>query len=253
MSHIHLEATARTDTGKGAIRRLRRLQQQVPAVIYGGGKEPINIAFAENKLRKALENSSIYASVIQLKVGSKTEQVILKSLHRHPYKPVVLHLDLQRVSMKDILVKAIPLHFINEDVALGVQAGGIVNHLMTQVEVRCQVQDLPESIEVDMANVELDQVLHLSDLKLPANVQLTAHLDDGQHDAPVAGIHVPKVQVIEEPVVEAVEGEEEGLEAVEGEEAKEAEAASEEVAKLEGAEGEKTSEHAHKSDENKAD
>ncbi|TAL62852.1 MAG: 50S ribosomal protein L25/general stress protein Ctc [Legionella sp.] len=207
MSAILLEAESRTDMGKGASRRLRRLENKVPAVIYGGTKEPKSIHFLHHKVVKALESESIYSSVFDITVDGKTEHVILKALQRHPYKPLVLHMDLQRVSAKDVLVKLVPLHFINEQQSKGVKEGGLINHSMTQVEIRCQAQDLPSFIEVDMTNVEMNEVVHLSHLKLPANVHLTVDVTDGSHDAPVVSIHAPKavVEEVEETSVEASE------------------------------------------------
>ncbi len=189
MSKIILEAETRKDIGKGASRRLRRLENKVPAVLYGGEKAPHSIHLLHNKVIKALETESIYSSVFDLTIDGKTEQVILKDLQRHPYKSLILHMDLQRVAAKDILVKEVPIHFINEQTAKGVKAGGIVNHLMSQVEVRCQAKDLPEFIEVDLANLSLNDVLHLSDLKLPKGVHLTIDVADTSHDRPIVGIH----------------------------------------------------------------
>ena len=204
MSNILLEAETRTDMGKGASRRLRRLENKVPAVIYGGDKKPMSIHFLHNKVVKALEKESIYSSVFDITIDGKVEHVILKALQRHPYKPVVMHMDLQRVSKTDILVKLVPVHFINEEKAPGIKAGGIINHSMTQVEVRCQAKDLPEFIAVDMAKVELDDVVHLSHLKLPKGVQLTVDVADGSHDSPVVSIHMPR-GTVEEETTEATE------------------------------------------------
>lgn len=198
MSTILLEAETRTDMGKGASRRLRRLENKVPAVIYGGDKKPMSIHFAQNKVIKALESERIYSSIFDITVDGKVEHVILKALQRHPYKTLIMHMDLQRVSKKDVLVKLVPLHFINETQSVGVKAGGIINHSMTQVEIRCQAKDLPEFIEVDMAKVGMDDVVHLSDLKLPKNVQLTIDVADGSHDSPVVSIHAPKGSATEE-------------------------------------------------------
>jgi large subunit ribosomal protein L25 len=178
--------------GKGASRRLRRLENKVPAVIYGGDKEPMSINFAHNKVVKALESERVYSSIFDITVDGNVEHVILKALQRHPYKTLIMHMDLQRVSKKDILVKLVPLHFINESKSAGVKAGGMINHSMTQVEVRCQAKDLPEFIEVDMANVGLDDVVHLSHLKLPKGVHLTVDVADGSHDSPVVSIHAPR-------------------------------------------------------------
>ncbi|KTD06054.1 50S ribosomal protein L25 [Legionella gratiana] len=219
MSNILLEAQTRTDMGKGASRRLRRLENKVPAVIYGGEKHPLSIHFQHNKVIKALETESIYSSVFDITVDGKVEHVILKALQRHPYKPVVMHMDLQRVSKTDVLVKLVPIHFINEEKAPGIKAGGMINHTMTQVEVRCQAKDLPEFISVDMSEVEVDDIVHLSHLKLPKGVQLTVDVTDGSHDAPVVSIHMPKVSAASEeettevpasavPTVDSEKGEE---------------------------------------------
>ncbi|KTC65633.1 50S ribosomal protein L25 (plasmid) [Legionella adelaidensis] len=189
---IVLEAEPRTDIGKGASRRLRRLENKIPAVLYGGEKEPQSLHLLHNKVVKALESESIYSSIFDLKINGKTEHVILKDLQRHPYKPIILHMDLQRVSAKDVLVKLVPLHFINEQTAKGVKAGGMINHAMMQVEIRCQAKNLPEFIEVDVADLNVDEVIHLSDLKLPKNVQLATDPNVGGHDHPVVSIHLPK-------------------------------------------------------------
>lgn len=221
-----LEAEAREEIGKGASRRLRRLENKVPAIIYGGNKESQAIHFQHNKLIKALEDETIFSSVFNVKIGNKTEHVILKDLQRHPYKAIVLHMDLQRVSPKDVLVKEVPLHFINEEQAKGVKAGGIINHTITQIEIRCQAKDLPAFIEINMAEVELGDVIHAFDLKLPKDVQLTVDTSDESHNFPVASIHLPKV--VAEP--EEIAPTEEALEGEEG-------AAAEDAPKQEGAEG----------------
>lgn len=198
MSTILLEAQSRTDMGKGASRRLRRLENKVPAVIYGGDVQPKAILFLHNKVIKALETESIYSSVFSISVDGKAEKVILKDLQRHPYKPLIMHMDLQRVSAKDVLVKLVPIHFVNEQLSPGVKEGGVVNHTMTQVEIRCQAKDLPEFIEVDMSAVGMNDVVHLTDLKLPKGVNLTVDLKDGSHNAPVVSIHAAKVNLVEE-------------------------------------------------------
>ncbi len=195
MSTIVLEAETRAMQGKGASRRLRRLENKVPGIVYGGDKEAQPIHLPHNKVVKALESESIYSSVFNLNVNGKVEHVILKDLQRHPYKPIILHMDFQRVSAKDILVKMVPLHFINEEISPGFKAGGVVNHTMMQVELRCQAKDLPEFIEVDLSGLKLDDVLHLSDLKLPKNVHLATDPNVGDHDHPVVGIHVSRASL----------------------------------------------------------
>jgi large subunit ribosomal protein L25 len=208
MSEIMLEAESRETIGKGASRRLRRLEEKVPAVIYGGDKPSQSIQFLQRHVQKALETESIYSSVFGIKVAGKKERVILKDIQRHPFKEIILHMDLQRVSAKDVLVKTVPVHFTNEAEAPGVKQGGVVNHTMTQVEVRCEARYLPEFIEVDLAGFEMDQILHLSDLVLPKGVELTVDLTEADHDHPVVSVHEPRVVVEEEPEVEAEEGEE---------------------------------------------
>ena len=191
MSIIVLEAELRTQMGKGASRRLRH-DNKVPAVIYGGGEETTIINLFHNKVLKALENEKIYASVFDITLGKKVEHVILKDIQRHPYKPIIMHMDLQRVSAKDVLVKQIPLHFINEDIAKGVKAGGQISHNLVQVEIRCQAQNLPEFIDVDLSKVMLGETLHLSDLQLPKGALLTVDIKDPNHNLPVVSIHAPK-------------------------------------------------------------
>jgi large subunit ribosomal protein L25 len=207
MSTVLLEAQVRTLQGKGASRRLRRLENKVPAVIYGGNQDAQSIYFLHNKVTKALETESIYSSVFNITVDGKVEHVILKALQRHPYKPIVMHMDLQRVSLKEVLTKLIPLHFKGEDSCPGIKAGGIVNHTMTQVEVRCQAGLLPPFIEVDVSKCDINDVIHLSSLQLPKGVELTVDLSDPQHDSPVVSIHLPKVIAADEEV--AVSEEEE--------------------------------------------
>jgi large subunit ribosomal protein L25 len=208
VSTIVLQAEERKEVGKGASRRLRRLENKVLAIVYGGNKKPQSIHLNHNKVVKALENQSIYSTVFDLYVDGKVEHVILKALQRHPYRSLILHMDLQRVSGKDVLVKAIPIKFINEEAAKGVKAGGIITHNMTQVEVRCQVKNLPEFIEVNMTDVDLNDIVHLSDLQLPKGVELTVDLKDTSYDLAVVSIHPPKVAPIEEVTPEVLAEEE---------------------------------------------
>ncbi len=192
MSKIILEAETRTLMGKGASRRLRRLENKVPAVVYGGDKAPQTVHLLHNKVVKALETESIYSSVFDLMVDGKGQKVILKALQRHPYKPLVMHMDLQRVSASDILVKLVPIHFVNEETSKGVKAGGRISHTMSQLEVRCAADKLPEFIEVDMQNVDINDVIHILDIKLPKGVELTIDRDDVSHNLPVVSIHSAK-------------------------------------------------------------
>ncbi|GMG86540.1 50S ribosomal protein L25/general stress protein Ctc [Biformimicrobium ophioploci] len=207
MSDFTVIAKLRSDEGKGASRRLRRLEGLVPAVVYGGKADPVSISLVHKDLVKQLENDAFYASVINLDIDGKTETVILRDLQRHPAKAVILHADFQRVSANTKVHVKVPLHFINEDVCAGVKAGGVVQHTLTELDVVAPASKLPEFIEVDMAGVELDGNLHISDLKLPEGVESTDLSHD--HDLVVASIHKPRA---------AVEAEAEGEEAAEGEE-----------------------------------
>jgi len=186
-------AKAREDKGKGASRRLRRLANQVPAIIYGGKTEPSNISILHNDVVHALENEAFYSHIITINVeGGSSEEVILKDVQRHPAKPVVLHMDFLRVDRTQKLSTKVPLHFINEESCLGVKAGGIVQHSITELDIQCLPQDLPEYIEVDLANTELGGIVHISDITLPSGVESVdlAHGED--HDHPVASVIKPR-------------------------------------------------------------
>jgi large subunit ribosomal protein L25 len=199
-----LEAELRKDQGKGASRRLRREENKVPAILYGGeGKAPLNLSLAHNKLLRALQEEGFYTQMIKLKINGKTETAVLKDLQRHPAKQEVLHADFLRVDKHHAIHVHVPLHFINEESAIGVKTqGGKISHQIVEVEVIALPGDIPEFIEVDMANVEIETILHLSDIKLPEGVQLAALLQGDDHDLPVASIH--KIKGV------AAEDEEEG-------------------------------------------
>ncbi|MYM63224.1 50S ribosomal protein L25/general stress protein Ctc [Pseudomaricurvus sp. HS19] len=204
-----LNATIREDAGKGASRRLRRLEGQTPGIIYGGTAAPLNIQVAHKDLSKQLENEAFYSHVITINVDGKTESVLLKDLQRHPAKPLILHADFLRVSKtKEVKVK-VPLHFINEETSKGVKlGGGIVVHTMTELEISCLAANLPEFIEVDLADVEVGQTVHISDLKLPKGVTSVELSHGADHDGAVCSINKPKGVATEE----AAEGEEGGEE-----------------------------------------
>ena len=193
MVDFTLNAEVRSDLGKGASRRLRRNAGNVPAVIYGGDKAPTSITLVGKDLAKMLESEAAYSSVITLKVDGNNESVLVKALQRHPSKGYVLHADFLRVVAGQKLTAHVPLHFMNQETSVGVkQQGGEILHTINEVEVSCLPKDLPEFIEVDMAKVELDQIVHLSDLNVPAGVELVS-LAHGS-DLPVASIHLPRIR-----------------------------------------------------------
>ncbi|UTA47469.1 50S ribosomal protein L25/general stress protein Ctc [Simiduia sp. 21SJ11W-1] len=188
-----LNAEKRDVEGKGASRRLRRLAEKVPAIIYGGKSKPQNIQIDHKDLVHHLENEAFYSHIISLVVDGKAEDVILKDLQRHPAKPVVLHADFQRVVRGQKMHVRVPLHFINEATAKGVkQGGGIVSHLLTDLEINVLPKDLPEFIEVDVADLGVGESLHISDIKLPKGVESLALAQGGDHDLPVVSIIKPR-------------------------------------------------------------
>jgi large subunit ribosomal protein L25 len=198
---FELIAEFRDDQGKGASRRLRHLGK-VPAILYGGRRDPRALALDHTRLLLTLENERVYSTILSLKVGDATQAAILKDLQRHPYKNEVLHVDFQRVLEDEKIRLTIPLHFKGEAVAPGVKtAGGVVSHTRSDVEVYCLPKDLPEFIDVDVSGLNLNQSLKLSDLALPPGVEIS-DLIHGR-DATVVSVHMPKAQVEEVPVAEA--------------------------------------------------
>lgn len=194
-----LQAKGREDTGKGASRRLRRLAGEVPAIVYGGKKNPTKIALTHKDVAKALENEAFFSSIISLDIEGASEDVIIKDIQRHPAKKLVLHMDFFRVSKTTVLQTKVPLHFINEDTCPGVKlGGGIVAHTMTDIEIQCLPKNLPEFIEVDMAEVDLGDIVHISDIVLPEGVESVALNLGADHDLSVATINKPKAVEVEE-------------------------------------------------------
>ena len=209
MSDFIIEAQVRNDLGKGASRRLRR-EEKVPAVIYGGEQDPVSLTLSHSAMLKGLESEAFYSSVLTVKIDGKAEKAILRDLQRHAFKPKLLHVDFQRVSEKEKLHMQVPLHFIGEETAPGVKAGGMVQHIMNDVEVSCLAKDLPEFIEVDVSGLELEGVIHISDLKLPAGVESVALSHGEDHDLPVVAIHKTRGGSADDAGAEAEGGEEGG-------------------------------------------
>ncbi len=188
-----LTAKARNDLGKGASRRLRRLASEVPAIVYGGDKAPQTVSLLAKDLAKALEDDAFYSQVITLEIDGKNESVVLKDLQRHPSKEVVLHADFQRVKASQPITIRVPLRFINGDTCPGVKlGGGTINHAMTELEVKCLPKDLPEFIEIDLGEMQVGDILHIADLKLPAGVESVQLAMGAEHNQPVVSIHAPR-------------------------------------------------------------
>lgn len=189
---FELDAKPRADVGKGASRRLRR-EELVPAIIYGAKQDPVNVVLTHRQVMKALENEAFYSHILNLKVDGKAHQVILKDLQRHPFKRLVMHMDFQRITGNEILHRNVLLRFVGEELAPGIKLhGGMATHHLKEVEITCAVKDLPEYLEVDVSKLELNDVLHLSDIKAPKGVTITALSLGEDHDLPVVGIQLPR-------------------------------------------------------------
>ena len=186
------EAESRATAGRGDARRLRRTGK-VPAILYGGGGAPTGLILDHNKVLKQLENEAVYSHILTVKVDGREERAILKDLQRHPSKPVVLHLDFQRVSAAEKIRVHVPLHFVNEETSVGVRKGGVVTHNLVDVEVTCLPDKLPEFLEVDLSAVDVGQSIHLSELKVPPGVEIAALLQGPEHDIPVAVIQSGRI------------------------------------------------------------
>ena len=214
---LNAELRNEQERGKGASRRLRTIGK-VPAIIYGGGEEPVSVTFDHDKLMHSLDQEAFYSHILTVDVAGKSQRAILRDLQRHPYKPTVLHMDLLRVREDTTINVHVPLHFLNEDVCPGVKLeGGAISHNIAEIEISCLPKDLPEFIEVDTAELNLNDSLHLSDIKVPDGVIIVELSHGEDHDHVVVSVHVKRA-VEEEPVAsdEAAEGE-----AAEGEESKE--------------------------------
>tara|TARA_R110002073_G_scaffold294694_1_gene460500 strand:+ start:849 stop:1514 length:666 start_codon:yes stop_codon:yes gene_type:complete len=211
---IEVSADSRTLQGKGASRRLRG-SGKVPGVIYGGENPAQSIQLDHNDLYHKLKMEAFHASILSLSVEGKSEQVLLRDIQMHPFKAQVLHVDFQRVAQDKKIHVKVPLHFINADIAPGVKSsGGIVSHVLTEVDISCFPKDLPEFISVDLIDLALGHTLHLSDLVFPENVEVPALLKG--EDLPVAIIVIPRAVLSEEAAAEDTEAVDEVAE--EGEE-----------------------------------
>lgn len=201
MNEFELTAEPRADVGRGASRRLRRANK-LPGIIYGAGMEAAAISLNHDDVVHHLEQEAFYSHILTVNLGKDKQKVVLKDLQRHPYKPRLLHIDLQRVSDTEKLTMRVPLHFINEVKCIGVkQDGGVISHILTELEISCLPKDLPEYIEVDLAGVKVGETIHLSDLKLPEGVDSYVIAHGGDASAPVVSVHMPKVITEEEEEV----------------------------------------------------
>ncbi len=186
---FELAATSRSNLGSAYARRLRKISM-VPGVLYGKGQTPEHFQVEHRLLAKAMEKESFTSSIVSLNLDGKTVSAVVKAIQRHPFKPKLVHIDFQRVDKNAVITMHVPLHFIGEEKAPGVKmSGGIITHLLKQVEVRCLPSRLPEFIEVDVSKLEKDQSIHLSELQLPAGVELVKH---SEQDLPVFSISMSR-------------------------------------------------------------
>jgi large subunit ribosomal protein L25 len=188
MSIFELEAESRSDMGKGASRRLRR-DGKVPAIVYGGEADPQPIALLHSEVLKRLNHEAFYSHILTVNVDGKAHRAVLRDMQRHPSKPVVMHMDFQRISEDESIRVRVPLRFTGEDVAPGVKAGGMVSHEMIEVELDVLPRNLPEYIEVDVSGLNVGDTVKLSDLPVPETGSLVELGRGADHDLTVVSIH----------------------------------------------------------------
>ncbi|MBL4823360.1 MAG: 50S ribosomal protein L25/general stress protein Ctc [Colwellia sp.] len=184
-----LEAELRTDLGKGASRRLRHANK-VPAILYGEGQEPVSLTLEHKNVFRAQQEEAFYSHVLTLNIAGKPVECLIKDMQRHPFKDIVMHLDFIRIDAKHALHTKVPVHFINEENVA--KAGATLAHHVTDIAISCLPKDLPEFIVIDLADLEVGQTLHLSDVKLPAGVTSDELAKGESHDQAVVSANAPK-------------------------------------------------------------
>lgn len=206
-SDFELSAQTRTDLGKGASRRLRRQADLVPAVLYGANQEPVSLSIAHKDLYKACENEAFFAHIISLDVDGNKENAIVKALQRHPAKDRIMHADFQRVRMDVAISVDVPVHFTNEDNCVGVKiGGGAISHVMSTVSISCLPGNLPEYLEVDVAELELGKSVHLSEINLPEGVSIPELELGPDHDQVVVSVIATRATKEDDSSSDAAEG-----------------------------------------------
>jgi large subunit ribosomal protein L25 len=225
--NITLNAVPRSDSGKGASRRLRH-QGLVPAIVYGGKFDPVQISIDHNVFIHELDKETIYTQVVNLKMDDKIQEVILRDLQRHPYKNKIMHADFFRIDKNTPIKVVVPVHVANAEECVGVKMdGGMMTQLVTEIEIIALPKELPEYVEIDALNLHLGEILHLTDIQTPEGVEIVAltYLEDVEdiehddHNVGVLSIVKPREEIIEDEAPEApeMEGEEgEGGEVAEG-------------------------------------
>jgi large subunit ribosomal protein L25 len=192
-----ITAEIREDVGKGASRRLRR-EGKVPAVIYGGHRDPVSLTLPHAELLHEIENESFFSSILEIRVGEdRTQQAVVRDMQRHPFKPVIMHIDFMRVSAEEVLRISVPVHFIGEELSPAGKASGVViQHQMTEVEIAALPRNLPEFLSVDLSQMDAGDAVMLSSIILPEGVTIPQlEMEGDDHDTPVANaVHVKESQ-----------------------------------------------------------
>lgn len=206
MATIHtIKVQRRDDEGKGASRRLRR-GGQVPAIVYGGELKPVSIQIEHKDVWHASQNEWFYSSILDLDLNGDVQKVLLRDMQRHPFKQIVMHLDFQRINENEEIHLRVPLHFLNQEKSpAGKTSGVVITHEMNDVEISCLPKDLPEYIEVDLGSIGIGDIVHLSDLKLPAGVTIPELRLGKEHDHAIVVAKEVREEVPETAV--AAEGE----------------------------------------------
>jgi len=187
---FEVSAAARTETGSAAARRMRHAGK-VPAIIYGGGEDPAMISVKQNEIFHSLENEAFQSSIISLDIDGKKEKAILRDYQMHPFKPVVMHVDFQRISAKEKISISVPLHALNAEECEGVKVNhGVATHNLTEIEINSLPGDIPEYLEVDLIDLDVGDSVHLSDIKLPEGVEIVALANEGEDLAVVTIVGV---------------------------------------------------------------
>ncbi|MFN2382262.1 MAG: 50S ribosomal protein L25/general stress protein Ctc [Guyparkeria sp.] len=189
-----IDASVREKLGKGASRRLRR-EGNIPAIVYGGKKAPVSLTINHNELLKHLDHEAFFSHILELTVGGETDEVVLRDLHRHPFKPtVVLHADFQRITRGQKMRMNVPLHFDNREESKGAKEGGVISVIHNEIEIECLPRQLPEYLTVDLADLDINEAIHLSEIKLPEGISIPELALGEGHDVAVVAIHPPKVE-----------------------------------------------------------
>jgi large subunit ribosomal protein L25 len=205
MSEHKLSAKVRGDEGKGASRRLRR-QGRLPAVVYGGHKDALSIELHHNDVFLASANEWFYSALIELDIDGKSERVLLRDMQRHPFKPLIMHLDFLRVSENEALRARVPLHFLNQETSpAGKSVSVVIHHDLSEVEVSCLPKDLPEFIAVDLGSLALGDIVHLSQIPLPKGVEIPALKLGKEHDVAVVSAKHTRTETEEAPAAAVAE------------------------------------------------